>query len=156
MEYPIPRYARYNLPIVRITIKGASGYGPVDDAYEDKLTITATSISYEYKPHPMSQSGTNVYKKWSYKTNSPAFQILFEEVVFNTPNILYHDGVDMAVDIGPTVLTVTFSDKHRETANFFVPSEFFADYFRPIKRMVPGCEDIPVVLLTNEDFEGED
>lgn len=37
--------------IVKITIKGCSGYGPVDMAYDDKLTLTPTSISYEYKPY---------------------------------------------------------------------------------------------------------
>ena len=42
--------------IVRIIIKGASGYGPVDEAYEDKIVITSSSISYEYKPHPESNS----------------------------------------------------------------------------------------------------
>lgn len=40
--------------IIRITIKGASGYGSVDKAYEDRLSLTSSSISYEYKPHPYS------------------------------------------------------------------------------------------------------
>ena len=34
--------------IIKIVIKGASGYGPVDEAYEDKVTLTESSISYEY------------------------------------------------------------------------------------------------------------
>ena len=36
--------------IVKITIKGSSGYCPIDEAYKDKLTITSSSISYEYTP----------------------------------------------------------------------------------------------------------
>ena len=57
--------------IVRIIIKGVSGYGPIDEAYEDKLVITSSSISYEYKPHPESNSKRNIYRKWFYKTTSP-------------------------------------------------------------------------------------
>lgn len=30
--------------IIRITIKGESGYGPVDEAYSDKVTIDRDSI----------------------------------------------------------------------------------------------------------------
>ena len=43
-----------------------------------------------------------------------------------------------------------------ETVNYFCPSEFFEEYFRVIKQMVPGCEYTPVVLLTDEDFEDEE
>ena len=48
------------MDIIKIVIKGASGYGAVDEAYEDKVTLTESSISYEYKPHPMSKLETNV------------------------------------------------------------------------------------------------
>lgn len=34
--------------IVRIVIKGASGYCPADEAYNDKVTLTPGSISYEF------------------------------------------------------------------------------------------------------------
>lgn len=40
-----------------------------------------------------------------------------------------------------------------ETVNYFCPSEFFADYFRTIKQMVPGTEYTPAVLLTSEDYD---
>ena len=36
--------------IIRITIKGVSWYGPVREAYSDKVTIDLDSIKYEYKP----------------------------------------------------------------------------------------------------------
>lgn len=64
------------MDIIRIVIKSASGYGPLTEAYEDKLTITSSSISYEYKPHPMSESETNIYRKWSYRATSPLFKEL--------------------------------------------------------------------------------
>ena len=36
--------------IIRIIIKGEFGYGPVDEAFTDKVTIDLDSIRYEYKP----------------------------------------------------------------------------------------------------------
>ena len=145
------------MKIVRIVIKGASGYGPVDEAYEDKVTLTPSSISYEYKPHPCAQSETNIHKKWSYKTTSPAFAELFAEIAAKTPEYLHNnDDVLMALDIGPIDLVATFEDKQKESLHLFCPSEYFADLFRLIKQMVPGCEDIPAVLLTQEDYESID
>lgn len=141
------------MDIVRIIIKGASGYGSIDEAYEDKITLTPSSISYEYKPHPMSQSETNIYRKWSYKTTSPIFAEIYKRVEAMTPKYLYNDEVLFVTDIGPTTITATFEDKHRETVNYFCPDEFFADYFRLIKQMVPACEYVPAVLITSEDYE---
>ena len=79
------------MEITKIVIKGASGYCPVDEAYEDKMTITDSAISYEYKPHLMSNLETNVYRKWSYKTTSPIFKQIFKEVAAMTPDIIYND-----------------------------------------------------------------
>lgn len=142
--------------IVRIIIKSCSGYGTIDEEYEDKLVITDSSINYEYKPHPQSRSETNIYRKWSYKTNSPIFEELFNRVAEMTPYFLHNEEVLFCTDIGPTIITATFADKHRETVNYFCPSEFFVDYFRLIKHMVPETEYMPAVLLTSEDFDEDD
>ncbi|MCR5303280.1 MAG: hypothetical protein K6E33_01855 [Lachnospiraceae bacterium] len=141
--------------IKRIVIKGALGYGSVDEDYKDKVTITDSSIEYEYVPNPNSNLETNIYRKWSYKTTSPLFKVLFEKIADMTPYFLYNDEILMATDIGPTEIIATFEDKHRESVNYFCPGEFFADYFRLIKQMVPPCEYTPVVLLTEEDYEDE-
>ena len=141
------------MEIVRITIKGGSGYGPVDMAYEDKITLTDSSISYEYKPHPMSNSETNIYRKWSYKTSNPHFREVFQEIATKTPEIINCDEKLFVTDIGPTEIIVTYDDKHRESANFFCPSEYFKEYFKVIKMLVPEFEDTPMVLLTNDDYE---
>ena len=145
------------MKIIKIVIKGASGYGSVDEAYEDKVTITPSSISYEYTPHPYAHSDTNIHRKWSYTTSSPVFRELFEAIAAKVPEYLYNnDEVLMALDIGPIDLIATFEDKPKESLHLFCPSEYFADLFRLIKQMVPGCEDIPAVLLTQEDYESID
>ena len=53
--------------IIRIVIKGGSGYGSVDEAYSDKVTIDRDSISYEY--NPVVESEINITRKWSYLSN---------------------------------------------------------------------------------------
>lgn len=141
------------MEIVRITIKGGSGYGPVDMAYEDKITLTDSSISYENKPHPMSNSETNIYRKWSYKTSNPHFREVFQEIATKTPEIINCDEKLFVTDIGPTEIIVTYDDKHRESANFFCPSEYFKDYFKAINMLVPDFEETPMVLLTNDENE---
>ena len=45
--------------IIRIVIKGGSGYGPVDEAFSDKVTIDRDSIRYEYTP--VVESEINIY-----------------------------------------------------------------------------------------------
>lgn len=144
------------MKIVRIVIKGESGYGPVDEAFTDKVTITESSIKYEYKPHPCSNLETNTPRKWSYSTDSPLFKHVFKQVAEMTPKYLYSDDILFVTDIGATEIIATFEDKHRESANFFCPSEYFEEYFRLIKEMVPKTEYIPAVLLTSEDYEEEE
>ena len=46
---------------IRIIIKGSSGYGPYDETYEDKVTISADSIRYEFIPKV--QSPKNMTKR---------------------------------------------------------------------------------------------
>ena len=137
--------------IVRIIIKGGSGYGSIDETYEDRLVITSVSISYEYKPHPLSHFKAELYKKWSYKTTNPIFALQFKKIVEMTPSILHNNDKLFATDIGPTVITVTYADKHRETVTYFCPNEFLINYFREIKKMIPETEFIPEVLVTKED-----
>ena len=143
------------MKIIKIVIKGESGYGPVDEAYTDKVTITDSSIKYEYKPHPSSESKTNMPRNWSYKTDSPLFKVLYDKVAEMTPRFLYSDEVLFATDLGPTEIIATFEDKHKESVNFCCPSNFFLEYFRLIKEMVPKTEYTPAVLLTDDDFEDE-
>ncbi len=143
------------MEIVKIIIKGESGYGPVDEAFTDKVTITESSIKYEYKPHECSNLVTNVPRKWSYTTNSPLFKMLFKQIAEMTPKFLYSEEILFATDIGGTEIVVTFEDKHRESVNFFCPSEYFKEYFQLIKEMVPNTEYVPAVLLTEEDYDEE-
>ena len=117
----------------------------MDQAYEDKLIIAPDSISYEYKPH--FECDINIYR------TSPLFKELYHQVSEMLPKYLYSEDILFATDIGPTEITATFEDGHREKINFYCPGEYFVEWFRVIKQMVPTCEYTLAVLLTNEDYE---
>ena len=141
------------LDIVRIIIKGGSGYGPVDEAYSDKVTIDRDSIRYEYEP--VVESDINVPRKWSYKTTSPIFWKLFTEAAVAVVKILKREEGPFVTDLGVTTFTVTYADKAKATRAFILPGDEFKECFDIVKQMVPGCEYTPAVLLTSEDYAEE-
>ena len=132
--------------ITRIVIKGNSGYGPADEAYNDKVTITPTSISYEYKP--MYESELNPSRKWSYKTNSPIFRMMYDKVAGMLPAIIERGIQEFCTDIGGIEFTITYSDKTKFKEIYWLPGDYFEELFVVIKRMVPETEYTPTVLLT--------
>ena len=135
--------------VVRITIKGSSGYGPYDAAYEDKVTIRSDTIRYEYIPKV--QSSKNMPRKWSYRTTSPMFFELFQNAASAVEEILNRIDEDLAYDVGEISFSGQYSDKTRTHREFFLPSDDFKDCFMIIKHMVPSCEEVPEVLQTSDD-----
>lgn len=140
--------------IARIVIKGASGYGSADEVYNDKVTITPTSISYEYKP--MYESELNPSRKWSYKTNSPIFRMMYDKVAGMLPAIIERGIQEFCTDIGGIEFNITYSDKTKFKEIYWIPGDYFEELLVAIKRMVPETEYTPAVLLTSEDFDDDE
>lgn len=142
------------MSIIKIVIKGCSGYGPVDMAYDDKLTLTPTSIGYEYKPYL--ESELNRARKWSYKTNSPLFAIGFERVADMLPGILEAEDTFLCTDVGMIDFTVTYEDKSRKHIRYWCTSDNFEECFTVINDLIPKTEMRPeVTRLYSEDLEEE-
>lgn len=137
-----------------ITIKGYSGYGTGDEAFQDIVQLTADSISYHYQPQIPSE--LNPVRKWKYQTNSPIYKMRFDAVEAMIPYVLDSAKLENCTDIGGIEFHLIFSDKTEFRETYWVPGERFADCFRLIKSMVPQCEYIPAVLLTEEDVEEDD
>jgi len=137
--------------IIKIVIKGGSGYGPADEAYNDKVTIEQKGISYEYIP--MFESEMNPVRKWSYKTNSPIYGILYENLKKNIVSVTEPCVEMFCTDIGSIEFIITYDDKTKFKKTFWIPGDEFKEVFSIIKQMVPGCEYVPVILLTEEDYE---
>ena len=139
------------IEISKIVIKSTSGYCCKDEAYSDKVTITKEGIAYEYKP--MFEAEINSSRKWSYKTTSPVFKKLYADLVEVLPVIVNHDTDMFCTDIGGIEFIITYSDKTKFKETFFLPGDEFKDCFQIIKCMVPKCEYIPTVLITEDDCE---
>lgn len=140
--------------IIRIKLEGASGYCLVDEAYNDKLTIYPDSIRYEYTP--VVETETNISRKWSYKTSSPVFRKVFNDVSVAIEEIMDWEERPFCTDISGVGFEITYSDKTKRKRSFLLPGDDFKDCFSIIKQMIPGCEYIPAVLLTSEDYSDEE
>lgn len=140
--------------ITRIVIKGSSGYCCVDEAFNDKVTITEGSISYEYVPYV--ESEINPKRKWSYKTNSPLFKKKFIEIAKMTSEVIKRDIDEFCTDIGGIEFNITYSDRTKFKDIYWVPGDGFKELFMAITSIVPETEYTPAVLLTSEDFDDEE
>lgn len=137
--------------IVRIVIKGSSGYCCNEEAFNDKIVITSSSISYEYTPYM--ETEINPVRKWSYKTTSPIFKMKYGEVAAKLPEIITSEILVFCTDIGGIEFNITYSDKTKWKNTFWVHGDYFDALFKLIRSMVPECEYTPAVLLTSEDEE---
>ncbi len=140
--------------IIKIVIKGDSGYGCIDEAYRDKVTVTPESIAYEYTPQV--ESELNPKRKWSYKTNSPIFHIWYQKIESMIPDIMNIEKEPFCLDIGSTIFVITYADKKKATREFYCDGDYFKECFNCIKEMVPSCEYVPAVLLTDEDYNEDE
>lgn len=90
--------------IIQIIIESSSGFGPVQDAFTDKLILTEDSISYEYNPEIETRFNPKI--KWSYaRDNSSEYHKRA-----NFPENIEFSGISL------------YSDKsirhHKNTRNF--------------------------------------
>jgi hypothetical protein len=140
---------RNPMKTTRITIKGSSGYCPVDVAFHDRISLTPNSIEYTYKPYY--ESEINRPQRWFYKTDSPMFSVLYHQVEVLLPRYLDSDEKLMCTDLGITEIIVTYEDKSCRSESWCCPSKWFSELFAVIKKMIPACEDVPEVLTANGD-----
>ena len=130
--------------IAKIVIKGGSGFCHISEAYEDKVTLTENSFSYEYKPKEESKINPSI--KWSYKTSSPLFKLQFEKIAKLIPQALLIDPNEvLCLDIGPIEFVITYADKTKKEKRYFTDGSTFKELFNEILAICPSKE-IPEVL----------
>ena len=140
----------------KIVIKSTSGFCSVEYAYSDKLTITANSIAYEYKPYLKSDNSFNVYRKWSYKTTNSTLGLAFEKIAVAVDEILSRDQEVMYCDCGTMNFIVTYEDGNKVVREFGVPADEFAECFKIIREIIPVSEEVPEAIRISEDCDDED
>lgn len=135
--------------IIKVVIKGVSGFCCEDEAYHDRLIITPDGLNYEYIP--LVESDINPKRKWKYTTTSPVYREMYRRIVEMTPGIIQSETVEECTDIGGIEFQITYADKSIVKKLYWVSGDYFAELFGLIKNIVPKCEYTPVVLLTSED-----
>lgn len=130
--------------IKRVLIKGSSGFGPIGEAYRDRITLERSGIRYDYAPLEPSES--NMPLRWSYRTSNPAFAELYDCLTRLLPSVLDRpDDLDVT-DIGGIEFSVTYDDGTRAKRLFWLTAESFQECFAVIRRLLPSFEEVPHVL----------
>ena len=138
----------------RIVIKSTSGYCPGYLAYKDRITITPSSISYERIPHFEDDDNLlNRHEKWSYKTMSYRFPLLFKEIAKAVDNVIEREVLDYYTDVGTTEFIVTYEDGSKVSRSFELPATEFDECFKIIREIIPVTENIPEVIRVDGDCD---
>lgn len=130
--------------IIRITINHESGYGLIEKAFEERITIEENSIKYKYKP--VMESITNRVKTWSSKQTNQEFQDMFHAAAEAIVEIMEWENVDECMDVGRTNFVLTFADGSKISKYFFLPCNDFEKCFALIRRMIPLLKAMPQIL----------
>lgn len=138
--------------ITKIVVKGTSGYGPADMAFKDKVTVTESSIAYDYTP--IFPSDKHIAQKWIYRTDSPIFRKLYYDAVSTIPAVLEIEE-PLVCDISGTEFVISYDDGSKVKKEYWLPSDMFDETFCILKKLIPSCEQIPEVLKTGEDFDDD-
>ena len=136
--------------VTRVTLKGFSGYGPYDEGYTDKLTLTQDFVSYECIPN--FESDVNPHIKWKYSTNNQMFKNVFKDIASLVEETLSREIDVFCTDIGGIEFTLIYLDKTKVKRHYWLPADYFYDIIKLIKMLVPPTENMPVILLTEDDF----
>ena len=135
--------------IIKIVIKGSSGFCCIDQAYEDKVTLTSNSFSYEYNPEVESEINPSI--NWRYKTSSINFKVQFEKISKLAIKVLQEIIDYECEDAGEITIAVMFADKTKLKESYFLSSKEFEELFKAIKEVCP-TKEIPEVLKTKFDI----
>ena len=136
--------------VVEVKISGESGFVLPEDEYADELTLTDHHIAYKcrrYEPLDL-----DPVQSWAYTTNSAAFKNLFSlavRAVFESFERAIPEGDDMPV----TRFRLTFQNEETIERVYTADSDEFSSCFSIIKKMIPPCEQVPLVLYTSEDYQ---
>lgn len=140
-----------NLIAVQIRISGTSGYVPEEIAYNDTLIITDHSI--ECDCHPYIPWKMNPNQKWCFTTDSITFIKLFELAAEAVLEIFRRDPKCSCTDTPKTRFDITFSNGKSISKRYLTGTNEFKECFDIIRMMIPGCELMPGVLKTYEDYD---
>lgn len=130
--------------IIRIAVEGSSGMTSIEDIFSDRLVITPSEINYTSDPHGINDA--EAVSKWSYKTNSRAFEALYEQLTAKISDMFNLNDILFVMDGGSVNFTVTYSDRRKKSVRYSDLDGSYRDCFELIRQMVPSSEALPLVI----------
>lgn len=150
--------------IVKVVIKGTSGYCSIDDAYEEKITITSSKIKYHYLPELLKnrdrcdiEAFSSVMPEIKFSTYyGPNFiQRQFEEIADLALATLNRNDIEECCDIGGTEITVFYDNGTKMSNTYYTFRYSFCTLLEAVKRLFKVTGLIPEMLKT-EDMDIEE
>ena len=123
--------------IVKLVVKSESGYWDSSDPWEDRLTITADSFKYDFRPKNDNSEREPI--KWTIKTTETSFAEFFERAAAEVALILKSDIEPFAEDAGRIVFQVFYADGTKEKREFFQSKDEFRMFYEIVRDMLPAC-----------------
>ncbi|WP_022761880.1 hypothetical protein [Butyrivibrio sp. AD3002] len=144
--------------VKKIVFTGESGFGRLEDAYTERLSITEKGVSYTYTPRV--HYDMNLPRKWKYTTDNFRYKRLFYELSEMIQD--YKDKVvEDLVDVGALEIQVVFEDGTSWKREFYIEPFFspdgdgFLQMFEIINKFVPQSEEYPR-FSDLEDYEEDE
>ena len=133
--------------ITRITIKSE----PAARSSKDRLTVTRSSVRYEYEPSvpsPAMGAGARAWsggqgKKWTVSSRTKAFETMFRNLCEEVADIMRLPDPDPQSAAGSanfTTFTVMHDDGKKEERTLTVPDETYTVCFTIIDQMVKSAD----------------
>ena len=89
-------------------------------------------------------------------SDTPEFKEQFDAIAFEIEEVLACRPDVQITDMNEAEFQITYSDKTKHKENTILFGDWYHDLFMDIKMMVPFTEQIPMTLLTDEDFEEDE
>ena len=127
--------------ITRITIKSESGYGPLEKAYKDRLTITRDSIRFEYEP--LKETPHNPAVHWTETSSDPQFSFMFANLCQEVKKIMSREEELTGTEHDLTTFSIMYDNGKKDERTFRISDDEFVLCFTIIDQMVKMVHQTP-------------
>lgn len=119
--------------VTKIIISTTSGYGIINDAWEDRIVITDHNVHYEFKPETQDKHKPI---SWTAKANNPEHILLFNMLSKVVLEKIEAPMTSICCDVGVITLSLTFTDKQKKSRSFIVLERDLNPCFSIVKKIV--------------------
>ena len=123
--------------ITRITIHSESAYGPVDRAYKDRLTVTRSSVRYEYEP--LKATSSHQPEKWTVTSRDPRFEQMFRNLCGEVRQLMERADDYEGGNHDTTTFVLMYDNGEKEERTMSLPDETFTVCFTIVDQMVKSA-----------------